>query len=204
MNLSLNAPFSIAAALAGPTMSRVSPIRIVDERPGDFAARETLLDEALGPGRFEKTSARLRDGRLPARGLALVARDERGALVGTLRCWHVRAGGRAALLLGPLAVVRSHRSLGLGARLMREALWRAAIGGHKAVLLVGDAAYYARFGFEASFTTRLQLPGPVDRGRFLAFEIERGALDGVEGLVVATGARGGVRRRPQPMMKQAA
>jgi predicted N-acetyltransferase YhbS len=87
---------------------------------------------------------------------------------------------------------------------MREALWRAAIGGHKAVLLVGDAAYYARFGFEASFTTRLQLPGPVDRGRFLAFEIERGALDGVEGMVVATGARGGVRRRPQPMMKQAA
>jgi predicted N-acetyltransferase YhbS len=87
---------------------------------------------------------------------------------------------------------------------MREALWRAAIGGHKAVLLVGDAAYYARFGFEASFTSELELPGPVDRTRFLAFEIEPGALDGAEGMVVATGARGGVRRRLQPAMKQAA
>jgi predicted N-acetyltransferase YhbS len=204
MNLSLNAPFPLAVAPAGLPISHAASIRIVDERPGDFDAREALLDEAFGLERFEKTSARLRDGRLPARGLALVARDERGALVGTLRCWHVRAGGRAAQLLGPLAVARSHRSLGLGARLMREALWRAAIAGHKSVLLIGDAAYYERFGFEASFTCRLQLPGPVERDRFLAFEIERGALDGAEGVVVATGERVGVRRRPQPMMKRAA
>jgi predicted N-acetyltransferase YhbS len=202
MNLSLNAPLAVAPFSL--PISHPASIRIVEERLADVDAREALLDEAFGPQRFEKTSARLRDGRLPARSLALVARDERGALLGTLRCWHVMAGGRAALLLGPLAVARSHRSLGLGAQLMREALWRAAIGGHKAVLLVGDAAYYARFGFEASFTSRLRLPGPVDAERFLAFEIERGALEGAEGMVVATGARGGVRRRPQPMMKQAA
>ena len=56
--------------------------------------------------------------------------------------------------------------------------------GHKAVLLVGDAPYYARFGFEAALTTGLALPGPVDRARFLAFEIvDPGALDGAEGMV---------------------
>ena len=40
---------------------------------------------------------------LPAEGLALVA-VERGRVIGTVRLWHVRAGGQAALLLGPLAV----------------------------------------------------------------------------------------------------
>jgi predicted N-acetyltransferase YhbS len=33
---------------------------------------------------------------------------------------------------------------------MREALWRAAMLDHKAVLLVGDAPYCARFGFDAA------------------------------------------------------
>jgi predicted N-acetyltransferase YhbS len=107
-------------------------------------------------------------------------------------------------LLGPLAVARSHRSLGIGARLMREALWRAAMLGHKAVLLVGDASYYARFGFEAAPTAGLDLPGPVDRARFLAFEIEDGALDGAEGMVVASSKRGAVRRGRQQALKQAA
>ena len=59
---------------------------IEDERAFDAPAREALLDEAFGPARFAKTSQRLRDGRLPAEGLALVARD-RGELVGTVRCW---------------------------------------------------------------------------------------------------------------------
>jgi predicted N-acetyltransferase YhbS len=119
-------------------------------------------------------------------------------------CWPVEAGGRPALLLGPLAVARSHRSLGIGSRLMREALWRAAMLGHKAVLLVGDAPYYARFGFDAALTGKLDLPGLVDRARFLALEIEAGALDGAEGAVVAAGERGGVRRRARPVLRLAA
>jgi predicted N-acetyltransferase YhbS len=202
MTFLFNAALS-AAAPAGPTISRASDMRIGEESPFDVAAREALLDEAFGLARAEKTSARLREGRLPAQGLALVAR-EGSELVGTLRCWPVQAGGRAALLLGPLAVAKSHRSLGIGARLMREALWRAAMLGHKAVLLVGDAPYYARFGFEAALTAGLTLPGPVDRPRFLAFEIEPGALDGVQGMVVAGGERGGVRRRAPQRLKQAA
>ena len=202
MTFSFNAALS-AAAPAGLTTSCAAELRISEESPFDVAAREALLDVAFGLARTEKTSARLRDGRLPAQGLALVARDG-GELVGTLRCWPIEAGGRAALLLGPLAVAHSHRSLGLGARLMREALWRAAMLGHKAVLLVGDAPYYARFGFEAALTAGLALPGPVDRARFLAFEIEPGALDGAEGMVIASGERGGVRRRAPQRLKQAA
>jgi predicted N-acetyltransferase YhbS len=193
----------VAAPPASLANSPGAIIRVREEYPFDVAAREALLDDAFGPFRAEKTSARLREGREPAQGLALVALAE-GELVGTLRCWPVRAGGRDALLLGPLAVAKSDRSRGIGAWLMREALRRAAIHGHKAVLLVGDAPYYGRFGFQASLTTKLALPGPVDRARFLAFEIEDGALDGAEGMVVATGERSAPRRRSPVALRRAA
>lgn len=167
-------------------------IRIAPELPRHAAAREALLDEALGDARAAKTSERLREGRAPAQGLAFVALDG-GEVVGTLRLWHITAGGAPALLLGPLAVAQSHRSFGIGGTLIRHALASAALRGHKAVLLVGDAPYYARFGFEAKLTEALKLPGPVDRARFLGFEIAPGALAAAQGLVVATGARGGRR-----------
>jgi predicted N-acetyltransferase YhbS len=162
---------------------------IFDERPDDAAAREALLDEAFGPARFLKTCERLRAGRMPARGLALVAEEE-GRLVATMRLWSVHAGpGRPALLLGPLAVARSHRSLGLGAAMIEEGLARATARGHGAVILVGDAPYYARFGFDASTTQGLVMPGPVERERFLGLELTKGALAGASGRVIATGER---------------
>jgi len=180
------ARLTIAGALPLAALNRAEAILVEDERAADASAREALLDDAFGDDRFAKTSQRLRDGRRPADGLALVGRDG-DRIVGTLRCWTVEAGGRPVLLLGPLAVARSHRSMGVGSALMREALWRAATGGHKAVLLVGDAPYYARFGFEAALTRDLDLPGPVERERFLGFEIVPGALDGAKGMVRAMG-----------------
>ncbi len=173
-------PLLFAPAFSTPATA------IRDERARDFAAREKLLDEACGPNRRRKTSERLREGRICARGLSLIASND-GEIVGTVRLWHVDAGGVAALLLGPLAVAESERGVGLGARLMGEALFRAASLGHKAVLLVGDAPYYARFGFSRAPTRGLALPGPVDVERFLALEFEPGALDGAKGMVVATG-----------------
>lgn len=177
-----NAEFAALADLGAPA------IRIESERAGDEGAREALLDDAFGPARFAKTCQRLRDGRRPAPGLALVAREGE-ALVGSVRLWPVAAGGVPALLLGPLAVARPHRSRGVGSRLMGEALARAEAFGHRAVLIVGDAAYYARFGFDAALTRSLDLPGPVDRTRFLGLEIEHGALDGAAGMVEARGRR---------------
>jgi predicted N-acetyltransferase YhbS len=161
--------------------------RIRQEIPADVAARERLLDEAFGPARREKTCERLRERRLPARGLSFVAEDA-GQVVGTLRLWHVTAGPRRpALLLGPLAVATSHRALGIGARLMMSGLGRARLLGHESVLLVGDAPYYGRFGFEADLTRGLWLPGPVDRERFLGLELQAGSLAGAFGFVSATG-----------------
>ena len=89
-------------------------VKIRDEVADDVSAREALLDASFGEARFEKTSERLREGRRPARGLALSASHE-GALAGTVRLWNVAAGrAGAGLLLGPLAVDEDRRGLGLG------------------------------------------------------------------------------------------
>ncbi|MGH6800402.1 MAG: GNAT family N-acetyltransferase [Methylocella sp.] len=165
-----------------------SRLTIAREAPADSLARERLLDEAFGAARFEKTVERLREGRLPAQGLALAAKDA-GDLVGTLRMWHLLVGEVPALLLGPLAVAKAFRAQGLGRWLMREGLFRAASAGHKAVLLAGDAAYYEPFGFSRRHTLQLSLPGPVDAARFLGLELKGGALKGVKGLVTPAGAR---------------
>lgn len=159
---------------------------IHDEIPGDAQARENLLDRAFGLDRFAKTCERLREGRLPAEGLALIARHS-DEVVGTIRFWHVNAGRKAALLLGPVAVETDYRSFGLGAALIRTGLARAAERGHEAVILVGDAPYYQRFGFSGEKVGALWLPGPYDPARFLALELKAGALHGARGLVRPTG-----------------
>ncbi|RXF68514.1 GNAT family N-acetyltransferase [Hansschlegelia zhihuaiae] len=162
---------------------------ILDEAPADAGAREALLDRAFGAGRFTKTCQRLREGRMPAAGLALKAVDETGRMIGTLRFWHVSLGAeRPALMLGPLAVEQDAREGGVGSSLMQAGLARAAALGHGAVILVGDAPYYERFGFAATATEGLRLPGPVEQERFLGLELREGALSGASGVVRATGA----------------
>ena len=166
-------------------------IAIVAETSADVAAREALLDDALGPMRRKKSSEKLRRGRRPSEGLAFVARDASGAVAGTVRLWDVRLGegGPAALLLGPLAVEPSLKSAGIGSALMRHAIAEAARLGHAAILLVGDAPYYERFGFSAARTGSLAMPGPYERHRLLALELVDGALDGVHGTLKAAGRK---------------
>ncbi|RVA33301.1 N-acetyltransferase, partial [Mesorhizobium sp. M7A.F.Ca.CA.004.10.1.1] len=164
---------------------------MVAETAADVAAREALLDRAMGPKRRKKSSEKLRRGRRPSEGLAFVARDASGGVAGTVRLWDVRLGegGAAVLLLGPLAVDPSLKNAGIGSALMRHAIAEAARLGHAAILLVGDAPYYARFGFSAEKTGSLAMPGPYERHRLLALELVEGALDGVHGTLKAAGRK---------------
>jgi predicted N-acetyltransferase YhbS len=164
-----------------------APFAIRSERASDVVAREALLDACFGANRQTRTCQRLRDGRAPAEGLAFSA-VRLGRLVGTLRLWHVSAGGVPALVLGPLAVDPTCRELGVGRALMNLALAVARARGHGAVILLGDAPYYARFGFSAAKTGELSLPGPFEHGRLLGLELREGALDGAWGMIVPTGA----------------
>jgi predicted N-acetyltransferase YhbS len=166
-------------------------VTIRHETAFDVPAREALLDAAFGEARFAKTAQRLREDRLPAQGMSFVACIG-GQLIGTVRLWDISAGPcRPALLLGPLAVGSPARGRGIGAALLRHALAAAGADGHAAVLLVGDAPYYGRFGFSDEKTRGLWLPGPYERHRLLGLELVAGALDAAGGLINATG-------RPEP------
>ncbi|MGC2027983.1 GNAT family N-acetyltransferase, partial [Bradyrhizobium sp.] len=156
----------------------------------------------FGANRHARTCQRLRDGRTPAEGLAFSA-VQNGRLVGTLRLWHVSAGGTRALMLGPLAVDRTSRKLGVGTALMDHALAAATARGHRAVILLGDGPYYARFGFSAERTAAMSLPGPFERERLLGLELQAGALDGACGMIVPTGAAAANPARKAPRARAA-
>ncbi|HXZ25634.1 MAG TPA: N-acetyltransferase [Nitrospiria bacterium] len=158
-------------------------IAIRKERPPDLSAREELLGEAFGRRRHRKSSQRLRDGQLPANNLAFVATEGK-RVIGTARLWDIVCGtGQRALLLGPVAVAGDCRNRGVGTALVRQALAAARRHGHRAIVLVGDAAFYGRFGFSAEKTAALRMPGPFERHRLLALELVPNALKGARGLL---------------------
>lgn len=148
-------------------------VAIVDETEADAAAVEALVAAAFGPGRFVKTAERLRERAALAFGL--VVRGDEG-VVGSVRLWRIAVGGTPALFLGPITVKADQRKAQLGTRLVKDAVSRAETEGAAGVLLVGDVAYFERFGFVAA--PGAVLPGPVDQRRVLWREIASPAPSG--------------------------
>ena len=164
------------------------PIR--SERPQDGPHIEALLDRAFGPDRHARPSYRLREGVEPVHDLCFVIEDE-GGIVGTIRHWPVRIGeaGRA-LLLGPIAVDPVRERQGIGRRLMRTGLDRAAAAGHEAVVavgtpsfLVGAPAFLCRFGFTDADRYGITLPGLDDPRKLFARALAPGVFGRVHGAI---------------------
>jgi predicted N-acetyltransferase YhbS len=127
------------------------------EAPADAVAVETLLDRCFGCDRRSKVSYRYRDGVPPLSELCFVAEDETGQLVGAIRYWPLCLSRQPALLLGPLAIDPERQGRGIGRALVFHSLETATAAGHRLVFLVGDPAYYARFGF-ALAPSRIVMP----------------------------------------------
>lgn len=148
--------------------------------PADLPLTERLEERAFGPGRLARSAYRLREGTAPEFALSFAARVGT-MLVGANQMTRVRCGAAPALLLGPLTVEPAFHKRGIGGALIRASLAASRDKGHNLVLLVGDEAFYGRFGFFRAPAGRLTLPGPVDPARILACELAEGALEGVGG-----------------------
>ncbi|WP_131115336.1 GNAT family N-acetyltransferase [Lichenihabitans psoromatis] len=159
-------------------------IVVAPEGASDAQAVERLNERAFGPGRFARTAYRLREMAEAPRDLSFVARVST-LLVGANRLTPIRCGTAPALLLGPLTVDPAFRSRGVARSLVDMSLAAAKQQGHKLVILIGDEAYYKRYGFTRVPPGRLTLPGPVDPARLLVLELESGAFEGVSGSVGA-------------------
>jgi predicted N-acetyltransferase YhbS len=160
------------------------PLLIRAEHLGDHDAVERLHERAFGPGRFARTAFRLREAAGVAAALGHVAHVGT-FLAGSVRMTPVLAGQSRAMMLGPLTVDPAFEGRGIGSALMKEAIHAAQVEGFGLMLLVGDLAYYQRFGFSVLPHGQLALPGPVNPARFLALELQPGALAGARGQVRA-------------------
>nr|WP_259991686.1 N-acetyltransferase [Sulfitobacter sp. S190] len=149
------------------------------ETADDYWEVEALYDLCFAPGRTALSSYRLREDVPPVAGLSLVARDASGVLGGAIRYWPVQIGPVQALLLGPVAVHPTRQGEGLGRQLVEGSLHRAGPLGWDRVMLVGDAPYYGKFGFER--LEGVTMPPPTNPDRVLGRAITAGAWDGVTG-----------------------
>jgi predicted N-acetyltransferase YhbS len=133
-----------------------------------------LLDDAFGADRHGRTAYLLRKGMAAIDHLSFGILDD-SALVASIQCWPVRVGMADLVLVGPVAVATHRQNSGLGKQLMQLML-NAATPQDAPMVMIGDAEYYGRFGFDAKGTSGWTLPGPWEPRRLLLRNVEMVAL----------------------------
>lgn len=165
---------------------------IRQETEADYAAiydlvKTAFLTAKVSSGDEQNFVDRLRAGGNYIPDLALIAEEE-GAIVGHVMLTRMEveteAGPYKVLLLAPLAVALAHRRKGIGAALVEEVFARARGLGHEAAMLVGDPAYYARFGFRGSADFGIRNRNGIPEAFVMALELVPGALGGKRGRVM--------------------
>lgn len=125
-------------------------------RPADHAAIEALVSAAFGRSDEADLVARLR---ADEDSLFEMVAEDGGEVVGHIvfsRLWVDRFELYGAL--APLAVRPDRQGQGLGAKLVRTGLEGAREFGCHGVLVLGDPAYYGRFGFSADAAKDVNAP----------------------------------------------
>jgi len=181
----------LAPRIPDPTVT-IAGVRFAAERPQDRAGVDALVDAAFGPGRFAKSSERVRE-QSPARlDLSICAwaceEDEsvhdplaQEQLVGAVRQTPVRIGETPVLFFGPIATRLDQRRHGVGAGLTEVAGKVGAEAGETVVILIGAIGFFQPLGFEQVPEGRVSLAWPVDPARMLWRPLRPGALEGVTG-----------------------
>ena len=163
-----------ACAKAVTLRERGEPLRIRREEPGDADAIHDITAAAFAkpgqPGAEEPPEARLvaelreSDAWLPA--LSLVATTPAGEVIGHVLCTRGRVEQAPVLALGPLTVRPDSQRRGVGSALMHAVLGAGDALGEPLVALLGDPAYYGRFGFRLSSDYQITPPNPEWRPYF--------------------------------------
>ena len=119
---------------------------IRDTRPADLAAFPALYADAFADeDLLPLVRALMRD---PATVLSLTATTDDAIAGHVLFAFcTLEGGGEAVALLGPLAVASAHQRRGVGGALIRAGLQRMKPAGTGLVCVLGDPAFYERFGF---------------------------------------------------------
>lgn len=118
--------------------------------------------------------------------LALVV-EEDGKLIGHImltKTYIVNGSSKfETLLLAPISVVLEYRNRGIGVKLVNESFRLAREKGYTAVFLVGDPAYYHRFGFKSSVNFGVKQMHNIPDENVMACELIPNALRGISGII---------------------
>ena len=136
--------------------------RIREEAPGDEAAVASLTALAFAGAPHSDGTEPAIIARLRAKGdlaLSLIA-EENGRLLGHAAFSPVTIEGRHGgwFGLGPVSVLPERQGTGVGSALIRCGLDRLRDAGASGCVVLGDPAFYGRFGFVAD--AGLRYPGP--------------------------------------------
>ena len=154
-------------------------MEIRPETPGDAAAIGEITTAAFrtaahSSGTEAAIVERLRADRALVLSLVAVEGDE---IVGHVAASPVTVDGQAGWMgIGPISVAPDRQRRGLGSALMVAVLAELREGGAKGAVLVGDPAYYERFGFAAQ--TGLAVRG-VPPAYVLALPFGQDAPEGI-------------------------
>jgi putative acetyltransferase len=141
------------------------------ERPEDGRPARGLIDAAFGPpaGAPHAAETVLLDG-LRADGDVVAeltfAAVLDGRLAGHVVCSRARLGEGRAVALGPIAVRPDLQRQGVGSALVAAVIATADQRGEPCLVLLGEPAYYARFGFEPAAARGIGSPGPWEDAFF--------------------------------------
>ena len=158
---------------------------IRDERPEDTERVHTIQEAAFGQPDEADLVDVLRGGAKPQ--LSLVA-ERAGELVGHVFFSPVSIEGALAAPpcagLAPVGVLPTEQGRGAGCALVQEGLSRSRYIGWKAVFLLGNPAYYQRFGFVLAAPRGFHYESDANDPSFQMIELEPAALRGLEGRIL--------------------
>ncbi|PWI35258.1 GNAT family N-acetyltransferase [Vibrio albus] len=153
------------------------------EAPADILPVDRLLKSTFPTDAEANLVMRLREnGRLT---LSLVACSDEGEVIGYVLFSPVLIDGEDIGWQGlaPVAVKEECRNQGVAAELIREGFESLRDFGYPACVVLGNPAYYSRFGFEDAAQYKMHCRWDVPAGAFQVIELEKEVFTGKQGLV---------------------
>lgn len=154
-------------------------MRVRAEEPGDVGAIRAVNLAAFETSVEADLVDALRQQASPFLSLVAESTADPPAIVGHILFTPVTLLQHPALAilgLAPMAVLPNHQRQGVGAALIHEGLARARTLGAQAVIVLGHADYYPRFGFAPAARFGIGCEYDVPPEVFMALELTPGAL----------------------------